>query len=165
MSANGLIPALGNVDLPSLTVSRSTNGPLLDGEVVVVIAVEAARLRSGFDHIIYFVVDFHSILNCLPIDYCVCVDVGVSVSIGVQIRVSIGVQIVSSVFVCVGVSVSVRISIGVIVGVCVSGYSWMSGWCHLGCCCRILFLRPQRSRTVRRTSRGRYIIKCHMTCT
>jgi hypothetical protein len=41
-SAKGLIPPLGNVDLPSMTVSKSTNGPLLDGDVVLLIVVGAA---------------------------------------------------------------------------------------------------------------------------
>ena len=44
MSANGLIPALGNVDLPSLTVSRSTNGPLLLGEAVVIVVAVVAEV-------------------------------------------------------------------------------------------------------------------------
>jgi hypothetical protein len=40
-SANGLIPALGKLDLPSLTVSRSTNGPLLEGDMLFIVVAAA----------------------------------------------------------------------------------------------------------------------------
>src|SRR5919202_4152148 len=36
-SATGLNPLLANVDLPSLTVSKSTNGAMLLGDVVIVL--------------------------------------------------------------------------------------------------------------------------------